>query len=130
MQYVFGNLQTTSHPKPVLLPKLAAVQIITGGQCSLELWHPIRHQSFIHTAAAIFRGNIDTHRYSQSIIIKQALPVLTHNPLFYELIMIVPENWYLQVSADLDFPMDGDGEGKIIDPQPGREAPSEGLPIN
>ena len=32
--------------------------------------------------------------------------------------------------AALDVPMDGDGEGKIIDTQPGREAPIEWLPIN
>ena len=44
--------------------------------------------------------------------------------------MIVPENGDFQGSAALDVPMDGDGEGQIIDTQPGREAPREWLPIN
>lgn len=55
-------------------PQCPAIQIITSRQCPLQHGQPDMRPAFIDAAAAVFGGDMDTHRDTQTVIVIKSFP--------------------------------------------------------
>ena len=74
--------------------------------------------------------DINTHGNGQPVIVIQSLPRIVTYAMVDEAIMVSPQDRKFAFSAQFNWPVQDDGIGKIIDPQPRGEAPVKRMAIN
>jgi hypothetical protein len=106
------------------------VVVVAGGQCSLQVWQPDVNGLGVEATAAVFDSDVDAHRDHQPVVGLQLIPAVLGDTVGEELVVVSPEERLFESSSVDDGPIENGRVDQVVDPEPGGQAPVEGLTVD
>jgi hypothetical protein len=125
-----GPKSTTVWRTRLDLEKRSAVVIVAGGQCPLQVRQPSVDGLGVEATTAVFDSDVDTHGDHQPVVGLQLVPAVPGDTVVEESVVVSPQEGLLESSSVGDGPIENGRVDHVVDPEPGGQAPIEGLPVD